>query len=86
MNGEGTTMRANDKVSGNPRFKVEFPCDSECSRFLEQVEVWNRVDDLPRIEVEPLPDDRAVSFWCADCAHVGPFSLIDSHLGRISAE
>jgi hypothetical protein len=52
--------------------------------FLEQVRLWNRIDELPTIEVESLPDGCGVKFWCNDLRQRGLWLLIDSYGGEVT--
>lgn len=49
--------------------------------FLDQVRLWNRIEDLPRIEAQPAPGGTALRYSCADYRREGLRKLVGSYGG-----
>ena len=50
---------------------AKFPSHNLRNKFLEQVRLWNSLEDLPSIDTELLKDGVCVRFRCADGADRG---------------
>ena len=61
---------------------ARFPSTGLRTEFLEHVRLWNRVEGLPKIETDPMPDGIRVRFWSDDDRHRNIWRLIDSFGGR----
>jgi hypothetical protein len=67
----------------NPWREARFPSLPRRNAFLAEVRIWNRVEYLPRIETEPLPDGRRIRFRSDDERQTGIVRLIDSFGGWV---
>jgi hypothetical protein len=54
--------------------------------FLEQVRLWNRIEDLPKIRATPSSDGSRLRYLCADYRRQGLRKLVGSYGGRITRE
>jgi hypothetical protein len=57
-----------------------------CREFLDHVRLWNRIEDLPRIEAEPTEDGKRVRFRSAEARRPFIGRLVDSLGGRVLPE
>ena len=62
---------------------ARFPSRGWREEFLDSLKTWNRVEGLPRIETEPLPDGRRLRFRSADSRQEAVRRLVDSFGGWI---
>jgi hypothetical protein len=62
---------------------ARFPSWGSREKFLDHVRTWNRVESLPRIIADPLPDGRQLRFWSADARWNGLWRLVDSFGGWV---
>jgi hypothetical protein len=68
--------------SSNDSWSVaRFPSAALRTEFLEHVRLWNRVEGLPKIKTDPMPDGTRVRFWSDDDRHRNIWRLIDSFGG-----
>jgi hypothetical protein len=57
-----------------------------CREFLDHVRLWNRLEDLPRIEATAMADGTRVRFKSAEPRLLNVFRLVDSFGGRVVAD
>ena len=62
---------------------AKFPSRGMCREFLDQVRLWNRLEDLPRIEAEPMGDGTGVRFRSVEARQPFLGRLIESLGGRV---
>jgi len=65
---------------------AKFPSRGMCREFLDSVRLWNRIEDLPRIEAEPMKDGTRVRFRSAETRQPFIRRLVDSLGGRVLPE
>jgi hypothetical protein len=66
--------------------EARFPNAVMRTEFLEQVRLWNRIEDLPRIQAQPGDDGTALRYWCADYRREGLRKLVRSYGGTVTLE
>lgn len=66
--------------------EVSFPAASMREEFIDQIELWNRIEDLPKIEVYVSADGRTLSYRCADYRRAGLRKLARAYGGRVYLE
>jgi hypothetical protein len=69
--------------SNRPWSTASFPSPGSREKFLDHVKLWNRIEDLPRIVAEPLPDGRRLRFRSVDPRRNGLWRVIDSFGGWV---
>jgi hypothetical protein len=69
--------------SGRPWSLAKFPSRSTRERFLDHVRHWNRVESLPRIETEVVPDGTCLRFCSADAGWTKTWRLVDAFGGWV---
>ena len=62
---------------------ARFPSAGMREEFLDQVRLWNRIDDLPKIQARSAANGRDLTYWCADYRSVGLRKLVDACGGTI---
>ena len=62
---------------------ARFPSHGVRETFLQQLRLWNLIEDLPRVDAEPLQDGRRIRFWSTEDQRTGLLLLIDSFGGRV---
>ena len=66
--------------------EARFPNAVMRGEFLDQIRLWNRIEDLPRIQADPTPDGCGLRYWCADYRREGLRKLVTSYGGSITLE
>jgi len=65
---------------------VVFPTGSMRSLFRERVELLNRVEDLPRIQLRDSPRRTELDYWCIDYRRIGLRNLVEACGGTIVSD
>jgi hypothetical protein len=63
--------------------EARFPNGAVRQLLLDQIRLWNRVEDLPAIQVVTRPDGVGLRYWCADYRRQGLRKLVGSYGGVI---
>lgn len=62
---------------------ARFPSSGQREEFLSVIRLWNRLEDLPTIEVEALNNGVTVRLRCLGGADRGIRRLVDSYGGSV---
>ena len=69
-----------------PWTEARFPNGVMLREFLEQIRLWNRIEDLSRIVAEPAADGITLRYRCADYRREGLRKLVRSYGGTVTLE
>jgi hypothetical protein len=64
---------------------VQFPTTSLLEEFLDQVHLWNRVEGLPSIEIDRLPEGARIRMRTAARRPENVLRLVEAFGGRADA-
>lgn len=63
--------------------RARFSAASFREEFLEQIRLWNRIEDLPRILARDTGHYAELEFSCADYRKGGLRKLVESYGGKL---
>jgi hypothetical protein len=63
--------------------EARFPNSVMRAEFLDQIRLWNRIEDLPHIEAHEAADGTGLRYMCADYRREGLRKLVGSYGGRV---
>lgn len=81
-----TPFRDDAGPASAPWTEARFPNAVMRAEFLDQIRLWNRIEDLPSIEALPCADGTGLRYLCADYRREGLRKLVGSYGGSITLE
>jgi hypothetical protein len=66
--------------------RARFPNAGARGEFFEQIQLWNRMEDVPKIQARKATNHTDVDYWCADYRRIGLRKLVESYGGRMISE
>ena len=63
--------------------RARFPSSGLREEFLEQIRLWNRIEDLPPIQSRATGHYAELDFACADYRRMGLRKLVESYGGKL---
>lgn len=83
---QGTQQEVESHAPLPPWTEARFPNVAMRGEFLEQIRLWNRIEDLPRIVARPSADGPALRYLCTDYRREGLRKLVRSYGGTVTLD